>query len=810
MKIKYIFFLIFNLYLHNIQAQQLSNYRICIDPGHGGHDPSNDRKISLAYGITFWESEGNLMTALNLDTLLINLGARVKLTRTANDDADDISLSSRSQIANDFGADYFHSIHSNGYNGEMNYSLVLYNGTDNVPTWTKAKEMADLMSPILYQVMRTTGYYSRGDVSALGFNLGVLKNTQMPSTLSEGAFHDYIPSGLRLKSLWFSKNYAWGIAKAFLRYFGQSGFAKGRIGGVVIDKANNMELNGTSVTATPGNISCKTDSNYNGFYALDLNPGNYHLVFEKKGYLTVDTSIEVTANDYSRFDVQLNYFNNGIPRADFYIKGLPANSNSDITFIAKNSLDSDGQIVDYSWNFGDSITAKGDSVVHQYKSDGNYKVQLVVTDNDNKKDTLEKQIEVMTEIPQAPVFLYVKVVSPNTVNLKWTSVQGASYRIYSTTNDDLSNFSLLVSDSVLTEGITEYTLSNFAPNAKGYNFKITAVNSAGESPESDIYSINIPANANAPKLLIIDGFDRISSWQNQTHAFANTYMKAWRENGDFAISCAANEMMTNGNIDLNNYDEVIIFLGDESTVDETLSSSEQEVVKKYLEQGGNLLITGSEIAWDLDKKGDTNDKNFFHNYLKANFSADGIIDNNPATGISETDFDGITLNFGQVYTEDYPDEISPIAPAEKILTYKNGATAALAYNGFFGQSKDTATLIYVAFPLETVANSEQLSLFATKAIQYFDRQGVTSVEALEDLGLKIYPQPAKDYIKVELYSKDHTPVKVEIYSLSGQKIWQKTYFNKQIELDVSTLKTGVYIIKIETQNTLYTTQIIKK
>ena len=42
----------------SLSAQSLAGYKICINPGHGGHD-SNDREILLP-GITFWESEGNL------------------------------------------------------------------------------------------------------------------------------------------------------------------------------------------------------------------------------------------------------------------------------------------------------------------------------------------------------------------------------------------------------------------------------------------------------------------------------------------------------------------------------------------------------------------------------------------------------------------------------------------------------------------------------------------------------------------------------------------------------------------------------
>ncbi|HHH53490.1 MAG TPA: N-acetylmuramoyl-L-alanine amidase, partial [Bacteroidetes bacterium] len=112
MRLKQLFSVIFILLVNTVFGQ-LQDIKICIDPGHGGHNPSNDRKITLPYGIIFWESEGNLMTAFHERDLLQSLGAEVKMTRTGNDDSDDISLSSRVAIANAFGADYFHSNHTN-------------------------------------------------------------------------------------------------------------------------------------------------------------------------------------------------------------------------------------------------------------------------------------------------------------------------------------------------------------------------------------------------------------------------------------------------------------------------------------------------------------------------------------------------------------------------------------------------------------------------------------------------------------------------------------------------------------------------
>lgn len=291
----------------NLSAQSLFGIKICIDPGHGGHDPANDRYIPET---GFWESDGNFSKALFLRDILEDLGAVVILTRLGNDDSDDISLSARRAVANSNGVDYFHSIHSNGFNGQSNYTLMLFNGTDGNPTWAQAKQMGAIMSPQIKNAHRTTAQYNRGDVSFLGFNLGVLNGTSMPATLSEGSFHDYIPESWRLRNDVYKKHEAWAIARSFMDYFNAGDLASGEIAGILRDPLTTVPyyyisstgdakkpLNQIEVTLQPGNISYSGDDFNNGFYLFDsLAPGSYTVYFEADDYLLDSATVNVTAN----------------------------------------------------------------------------------------------------------------------------------------------------------------------------------------------------------------------------------------------------------------------------------------------------------------------------------------------------------------------------------------------------------------------------------------------------------------------------------------------------------------------------------
>ncbi|MFA5803282.1 MAG: Ig-like domain-containing protein [Melioribacteraceae bacterium] len=298
--------------LSSFNAQSLAGYKIYINPGHGGHD-SNDREIPLGNGVTFWESEGNLSKGLYLKAMLEDLGATVIMSRVTNTSADDLPLSQIAALANTNNVDFFHSIHSNAFNAASNYTLMLFKGTDSSPATIAAKEMGAIMALKIHAVNRTTSTQNRGDMSFLGYNLGVLNPLSMPGTLSEGSFHDYTPESWRLKNESYLKHEAWAIARAFLQYFKVAGFPNGIAAGILRDELETVPasyqpisstndrykpLNKIKVRLEPGGKTYAGDEFNNGYYFFDnLTPGNYKLYFDYEKMKTDSASVVVKANE---------------------------------------------------------------------------------------------------------------------------------------------------------------------------------------------------------------------------------------------------------------------------------------------------------------------------------------------------------------------------------------------------------------------------------------------------------------------------------------------------------------------------------
>ncbi len=295
----------------------LTGLKFCIDPGHGGNNPANDRLVIPDPGIEFWESESNFQKALLLKPLLEARGAQVILTRNTNsypDDSQEPSLTARWSLANANNVDWFHSIHSNaagGTNTSINRTLVLLK--EDINTRTAAFPQAITMSSHMYNQIRAhlRTQSSVGNVSGVpgvyldytfyggpngGFNLGVLRGLVMPGELSEGSFHDFFPETRRLMNNSYRKMEAWSLLKAMLQYYAADADTNGIIAGLQTEEGTGKLRNGTVVRLLPENRIYQGDSFNNGFYMFDsVSPGPHSIVFETPLFKRDTVPIAVSA-----------------------------------------------------------------------------------------------------------------------------------------------------------------------------------------------------------------------------------------------------------------------------------------------------------------------------------------------------------------------------------------------------------------------------------------------------------------------------------------------------------------------------------
>jgi PKD repeat protein len=77
-------------------------------------------------------------------------------------------------------------------------------------------------------------------------------------------------------------------------------------------------------------------------------------------------------------------------------------SNASVVFDASESIDSDGVIVSYAWDFGDGTQGTGKTVTHVYQAPGSYTVTLTVTDDTGLTNTVTMVVTVVAQTPSVP------------------------------------------------------------------------------------------------------------------------------------------------------------------------------------------------------------------------------------------------------------------------------------------------------------------------------------------------------------------------------------------------------------------------
>jgi len=408
----------------------------------------------------------------------------------------------------------------------------------------------------------------------------------------------------------------------------------------------------------------------------------------------------------------------------------------------------------------------------------------------------------------------------NVTFTKNTEADLKGYRLYYSNN--LSNWHLAADETRLTKNISFVSFNNSSeflvpPIADVYYYKLTAVDTVSipnESEASDIY-VNHNSENSSGSILIVDGFDRFGgsgSWSKSTHSFAASYLQSIPDS--FTISSCSNESILTGVVNLPDYDIVIWFLGDESTIDNTLTSAEQSRLRLYLEGGGNLFISGSELGWDLGRShsaSEAGDLSFYNNYLKASFVNDGSSSQSSVKGIEGTSFSTVSASIGQTYPEDYPDDIEATNGAINILQFNstrsdgNYRKAGVSFSGKFGASSNIGKLVYLSFPFETIASLTQRKGLALEILEFFDN--TTSIQTNDDelpaewSLSRNYPNPFNSRTNFEILVPERNFIILTVFDVLGREV--ATIYSGEIEAGIHKLSwnceglsSGIYFAKL--------------
>lgn len=342
--------------------------------------------------------------------------------------------------------------------------------------------------------------------------------------------------------------------------------------------------------------------------------------------------------------------------------------------------------------------------------------------------------------PDTPRAVACEDVGGGDVLLSWQPprVDGArgdaatEYVIYQSTNG------YGFGDPIYVGNVTSHTISNVPIEVTRY-YRIAARNAGGESMPSEVLAVRRPDGTAVADVLIVNGYDRLRREINPLQTFTQPPLYAgdtierqvWRQSNSFdyvvqhadalaangiGFSSASNEAIESETVALANYAIVDWALGNESAADATLTATEQSLLTTFLQGGGDLFISGSDIGYDLI--GLNNGLTFLQSTLQTGYYAD---DSGATAVYGETNsvFDNIgILSFattdGAPYEVHTPDRLDSRADSAVCLRY-SGGSGGIA--GIEFTSVDYNAIV-LGFPFETIADPADRTEVMARVIDY--------------------------------------------------------------------------------------------
>lgn len=310
-----------------------------------------------------------------------------------------------------------------------------------------------------------------------------------------------------------------------------------------------------------------------------------------------------------------------------------------------------------------------------------------------------------TYLPEPPQRLRVRSNSNGTVTLAWdtplsssgtTGIYGhaaTGYRVYRSKNGRGFDHGVAVTG-------TTTTLGGFTPGEVVY-FRVSANNAGGESFPTAVLAAR-PTSASS-RILVVNGFDRNDRFMNtlekdphsttplqrgyvdrlNTFNYIIPHAKALQAYAKLVgFDSAEASAVESGAIALTSYDAVIWMAGLQAHVNDigtrptpAFTSTLRSRLDQYRAAGGQLFISGAEVAWDANREGQTP---WLEANLKARLVARGAAANS-AAGRSASIMSGWAGRFddggGDGYRVEFPDVIAPVT----------GAVSAMRYTGMMNQ-----------------------------------------------------------------------------------------------------------------------------
>jgi len=230
-------------------------------------------------------------------------------------------------------------------------------------------------------------------------------------------------------------------------------------------------------------------------------------------------------------------------------------------------------------------------------------------------------------------------------------------------------------------------------------------------------------------------------------------------------------------------------------------------VKAFVDHGGNLLVAGQDIGWDVmsgatGSHGTPEAQDLYTNYLKAHWVDDGSTANNKFVANTTDEIYGtvptatvVDVNGGNMY----PDQISPLSDAMTIFYYDAAKTKISGLRSMDA----TAKVVYFGVGLEMVSPDSTRNNIIKKTWNWFMAGvGINDNQSGNVSLLQNIPNPCSNTTMIRFTLKHSGMTSLKLYDINGREIMTVANSDMTAGLHQSTVSTaglnaGIYYYTLQ-------------
>lgn len=384
----------------------------------------------------------------------------------------------------------------------------------------------------------------------------------------------------------------------------------------------------------------------------------------------------------------------------------------------------------------------------------------------------------------------------------------------------------------------KFTLTSEAPNdwtsgfnIDGTNYTTTATVNLSSGTSNDIKinvlpgltagvgkfiltmeSVNIQASTKEMTVYVVSGVTDLivnnsSSWGDGSDTMASLFADRFKAGLTYANNSTFGELTSDVYMmaeEANTLDDIKNIYYNVGWSFPSLSDELVGVFEKFLDNGGNLMISGQDVGWDnfdANGYGSETTKSFILDYMQTNFVDDGNTSNSSLSNVTDDDiYKNISsspiINVYGKSTDNtpyfYPDQLKAESNGKAVLVYNNNTSKPAAIRN----NADGFKTFYLGVSLEMIKEESVRNQIMKITYDWFNGDITSEVFDHKMNELNCYPNPTSSTVTI---SFDNTLTGfMKVYDLSGNFI-EGTQINTQneVNIDVSSFANGQYFYTIE-------------